>query len=62
MKVDDVVRIKKCESCPDIVGKTATITGVVKDGFALNFGRGRPQTGRPSVFAQNELTLVKGGS
>lgn len=57
------VVINKCDACPAVVGKTATITGFTNDpGYAaveLNFGRGRPQTSRPKVISLDDVRLVK---
>jgi hypothetical protein len=65
--IGDKVVVNKCSTCDAIVGKTATVSlAVSADGdsgisqrVSLNFGRGRPQTGRPVSFLPSELSLVK---
>jgi len=63
MDVGARVRINKCEACPAIIGKTAKITGFTDNpGYnaaTLNFGRGRPQTNRPSFVNVDDISLVK---
>lgn len=61
---DDVVRIDKCDVCPDIVGKTAKIKGFnIEQGYdavELNFGRGRPRMNRPGSLSIQDISLVEG--
>ncbi len=53
------VRIVRCESCPNIVGKVVRIKEETEEGlFALNFGRGRPSKSRPRLFSANDLELT----
>lgn len=63
MEIGASVKINKCDTCPAIVGKTAKITGFTAEpGFnaaVLNFGRGRPQTNRPSFVSVDDISLVK---
>lgn len=60
MKTGDMVTVVKCDVCPSVVGKTVVVKSV-KDGdrtVELNFGKGRPQKGRPGVFSFDDLSLV----
>lgn len=63
MNVGDTVKIEKCEKCPGVIGKTAKIKGFTSDpGYdvvELNFGKGRPQVGRPHLFNVDDISLVK---
>lgn len=60
MKIGDVVRIEKCEGCPSMVGKTATVRKVVDDNTVeLNYGRGRPLADRPKTICVNDVTVVE---
>lgn len=58
MNVGDKVRILRCDGCPKIVGKVVMIKAVVGDKVELQFGRGRPQAGRPSAFFIDDVILV----
>lgn len=65
--IGDKVVVDKCSACIAMVGKTATVASIVEtdsnssEGLrvVLNFGRGRPQMGRPVSFLANELSQVK---
>lgn len=63
MEIGTNVRIDKCDACPEIVGKTAKITGFTSDpGYnaaKLNFGRGRPQANRPSFVRVEDISLAE---
>lgn len=61
MKIGDIVRVDKCEACEAIVGKTGKIKCFVdsiypEQAAVLNFGKGRPQKGRPHAFPVGDLT------
>ena len=64
LKVGDNVRIDKCESCPKLVGKIVVITSIFGDSpdeetnLLVNYGRGRPQTGRPEFLVADNVSLV----
>ena len=56
------VTIDKCDACPTVVGKTATVMGVISsdesgEQVTLNFGRGRPQAGRPESISVEDVSL-----
>lgn len=59
----DVVRIDKCDVCPELVGKTVKIKGFnIEQGYdavELNFGRGRPRMNRPGSVSVTDISLVK---
>jgi len=57
-KVNDVVRVIRCEGCPGVVGKEGRIKSVSENGYSISFGKGRPQRGRPELFAVSDLALV----
>jgi len=57
-KVGDSVRILRCDACSKVIGKVVTIMKAEQDTFEVKFGRGRPQTGRPSVFQASDLGAV----
>jgi hypothetical protein len=64
MKIGDKIRVTKCDACPKVVGKTATVTAILSGGerpesVVVNFGRGRPQNGRPNSFSVNDVSLDK---
>ncbi len=60
MKIGDKVRVTKCDKCPKVVGKFATIVKMdVVGEAAVKFGRGRPQLNRPTIFVIDHLELVK---
>lgn len=52
------VRIDKCDECPTIVGKIATIKGIEHDELRLGYGRGRPQKDRPVLVRKDDVSLV----
>lgn len=63
MKIGDKVKIVKCEVCPNVVGKTVKVTGVTESdagasSVQVNFGKGRPQKGRPSMFSVEDIAVV----
>ncbi len=59
MKIGDEVRIVKCDVCPKVVGKEVKIVEVKESGgVKVNFGRGRPQLNRPTVFLSDDLVLI----
>lgn len=65
LKVGDKIRINKCELCPKLTGKTVIITSVLSgdspDGntkLIVNYGRGRPQAGRPEFLVVDDVSLV----
>lgn len=64
MNVGDTVKVEKCEKCSAVVGKTAKVKELVESeqegiyNLKLNFGRGRPQSGRPEVFSMEEVSVV----
>lgn len=71
MNVGDQVRIVKCEECPKVVGKTVKVTGIktvdqgekigqVGVGVVVNYGRGRPQLGRPTEFVFADVVRIEG--
>lgn len=57
------VKVDRCDKCPAIIGRSAKITGFSNDsGFdavELNFGRGRPQAGRPKCVGVLDISLLK---
>jgi hypothetical protein len=59
-KVNEIVRVVKCDGCPGVVGKTGRIKSLSDDGAAvsISFGKGRPQRGRPELFPTGDLALV----
>jgi hypothetical protein len=59
-KVNDVVRVVRCEGCPGVVGREGRVTGLSEDNTTvkLSFGKGRPQRGRPENFPVGDLALV----
>ena len=61
MNVGDKVRIVKCDVCPKIVGKTGVITKFYEEGSSIeiNFGKGRPQLGRPNAYPLDSVVLVE---
>lgn len=63
MKIGDKVRIVKCDACSKIVGKMVSVTEVTTidgcKGVKVNFGRGRPQLGRPDVFGMDEVSSME---
>lgn len=63
MKIGDKVQIIKCDKCPGIVNKTAKIKAFASEPehnmVELNFGKGRPQVGRPHLFSLDDISLVK---
>ena len=61
LKVGDKVRINVCESCPKLTGKVVVITNILSDDgtmLIVNYGRGRPQTGRPDCLLPEDVSLV----
>ncbi len=58
-KVGDRITIKKCDSCPSIIGKIVAVKCVLDDGLELNYGRGRPQNNRPVRISQDDVSLVE---
>ena len=64
LKVGDKVRIDQCLPCPKLVGMTVVITGIFGDSpdndtnLLVNYGRGRPQTGRPESLLSQNVSLV----
>lgn len=62
MEIGTVVKINKCDVCPGVVGKTATITGFTSEpgykAVTLNFGRGRPQMNRPCFIGVDDISVV----
>lgn len=65
LKVDDKIRIDKCESCPKLIGRTVVITDVLSGDSSegeikllVNYGRGRPQAGRPEFLVTDDVSLV----
>jgi len=60
MNVGDTVKINKCEACPTMVGKTAKIKSIDAQSVVLNYGRGRPQTNRPTMLNLDDISLVGG--
>jgi hypothetical protein len=69
MNVGDEVRIVNCEGCPKVVGKTVKVTGIktvdqgegiglVGVGVEVNYGRGRPQLGRPTAFMFADVVRI----
>jgi hypothetical protein len=59
--IGSVVRIVRCEVCPVIVGKTATVRhfDTNNDNLVnLSFGRGRPPKGRPELFHVNDIEVI----
>ncbi|KKN91125.1 hypothetical protein LCGC14_0219900 [marine sediment metagenome] len=64
MKIGDKVRVTKCDVCPKVVGKTATVTKLnssedgVPTSVGVTFGRGRPQKSRPVAFLIDEISLI----
>ncbi len=60
MEIGTKVKIDKCDECPTIVGKTAKVRGFTEtpDVVLLNFGRGRPQSGRPKSMSVANLSVV----
>ena len=57
-KVNDIVRVVRCEGCPGVVGKEGCIKSVSENGYKISFGKGRPQRGRPENFSISDLVLV----
>lgn len=57
--INDRVRVDRCDVCPAIVGKMATIKGIDGRVLTLNYGRGRPLANRPSSVNVDEVSLVK---
>ena len=63
--VGDKVRINKCESCPKLIGRVVVIMSIFGDSpdnetnLIVNYGRGRPQTGRPEFLSVDNVSLVK---
>lgn len=54
----NVVKVIRCESCSQLIGRTAVVKSVLHDGFLqLNFGRGRPNKCRPERFNPNDVEL-----
>lgn len=64
MNVGDIVKVNKCNACPGVIGKTAKVKEMCRlndedPGTArLNFGKGRPQAGRPEIFDVEDLSVV----
>ncbi len=67
MNIGDNVRVNKCDCCEAVVGKIGRIKSFVNDDngdttyplrVVLNFGRGRPQAGRPEFFPIDDLANV----
>ena len=60
MKIGDMVTIIRCGVCEKMVGKTAKIKAILENEnkFELQFGRGRPQTGRPALYNADQISLV----
>jgi len=61
LKVGDKVRINVCESCPKLTGKVVVINSILVDGYTklfVNYGRGRPQTGRPEFLVVGDVSLA----
>jgi len=59
MEIGDVVRVVKCDVCPDVVGKTATVKSFSDNGTVeLKFGRGRPPKDRPSLYNVKDVCAV----
>jgi hypothetical protein len=59
-KVNEIVRVVKCECCAGVVGKTGRIKSLSENGdsVSISFGKGRPQRGRPELFPTGDLALV----
>lgn len=57
------VTVNKCDACPAIVGKIAKIVGFTSEpGYnaaKLKFGRGRPQSNRPSFIRIDDISFVE---
>lgn len=57
------VTVNKCDACPAIVGKTAKVVGFTSepgyDAAKLKFGRGRPQSNRPSFINIDDISFVE---
>lgn len=63
MKIDDTVKIMKCDVCSKIIGKVGTITKLNTEGqdisfVEVKFGKGRPQKNRPTLFSVDDVELV----
>ena len=58
----DQVRVLRCASCQTVVGKVGTVVSAAEiDGVTMakvNFGRGRPQLGRPEFFPSQDLEVI----
>lgn len=52
------VKVVRCDLCPNVVGKLATVKDVGENGARLSFGRGRPQKNRPEFFNTQDLEVV----
>ena len=60
MKIGDIVKITRCEGCPKVVGKIATIIKMdIVDEAVVKFGRGRPPLNCPNTFTLDQLELVQ---
>ena len=45
------VKIVKCDVCPKVIGKVVKVVEFKDDGsVVVKYGKGRPQSGRPSMF------------
>lgn len=59
----DQVRVLRCASCQTVVGKVGTVVSTTEvDGVTMakvNFGRGRPQLGRPELFPVDDLEKME---
>jgi hypothetical protein len=59
MKIGDQVRVVKCEVCPGVINKVGRVTKITDDNnVSINFGKGRPQKGRPELFKVDDITLA----
>ncbi len=60
MNIGDKVKVLRCDKCEAVVNRVVRIKGTNDNGmFRLDFGRGRPNKGRPEYFDENDLELVE---